>query len=59
MAKSEERKRYEKEWQDNFKAEHGISYTTYRKRLQMAELIAEYETAGNPGNKGQSKKGNN
>ena len=59
MAKSEERKRYEKAWQEKFRAEHGISYTTYRKRLQIAELIAEYETAGNPGKKGQSTKGNN
>ena len=59
MAKSEERKRYEKAWQEKFKAEHGISYTTYKKRLQIAELIADYETAGNPGNTEKSTKGNN
>ena len=59
MAEKRNRNEYHKQWLQKFKAEHGISYATYRKRLQIAELIADYETAGNPGSAEKSKKGNN
>lgn len=54
MPKKRERKEYHKQWQKKFKEEHGISYSTYRNRLQVATALADYvEKAGNPGIKAE------
>ena len=42
--KSEKQKEYERQWRKDFKDKHGVSYTTYRERLQVAKVIAKYET---------------
>lgn len=54
MPKTEERKEYEKAWREKFKEEHGISYSVYRERLQVATALADFvEKAGNPGIKAE------